>query len=115
MSIGSPKNERHLMYFRSVVLKNSSPDCARTPAIVPRGRVSCSRERYVAGVSPSSRSGTVKDSDLETGVPAPPTPGDPIRGTGGSEFCLNRCVMLKRSPKLLRPLVEVDVRPEDAR
>lgn len=42
-------------------------------------------------------------------------PGEPCRGIGGSEFCLNRCEMLKRSPKLFRPLVEVDVRAEDAK
>lgn len=79
---------------------------------MPRGRHISSRLRYVAGVSVSSRFGTCGGSGFDIGVDEPP--GEP-RGAGGDEFCLNRCVILNMSPKLLRPLVDVEVRPEDAR
>jgi hypothetical protein len=52
---------------------------------------------------------------FDDGVSDPFPPGDPLRGNGGSEFCLSRCGKLKISPKLLRPLVDVDVRPDEVR
>ena len=52
---------------------------------------------------------------VDAGVAVPPLAGDPTRGTGGSEFCLNRCEIPRRSPKLLRPLVEEDVRADVVR
>lgn len=52
---------------------------------------------------------------MDIGVPEPPIPGDPLRGSGGSEFCRNRWEKLKISPKLLRPLVDVEVRPDDVK
>lgn len=116
ISMGSPKKENPLMYFRSAVLWNSSFCKERILAILPFGTHSLRRVRYVAGVSPSSRAGYGGGPDgcLDTGVPGP-TPGDPLRGRGGSEFCLNRWEKLKISPKLLRPLVEVEVLADEAR
>lgn len=96
------------MHFRRAVRLNSSPDWASKPAITPFGRLSSNRDRYVAGVSLSCRAGY--DSDF-VGVAVP---GVPLRGAGGSEFCLSRCGRLKISPKLLRPLVEVEVRLDGA-
>lgn len=82
------------------------------PPITPRGRFSSSFVKKLAGVSSSSREGIGGRSGL-TGVADPPTPGEPCRGIAGSEFCLNRCEMLKMSPKLFLPLVDVEVRVED--
>jgi hypothetical protein len=43
-------------------------------------------------------------------------PGDPLlRTEPGSEFCLNRLEMPNISPKLLRPVVENDVLPDEGR
>ena len=58
-------------------------------------------------MSVSCRSGYDKGFDIGVAVP-----GEPFRGTGGSEFCLSRCGIPKISPKLLRPLVDVEVRLE---
>lgn len=74
--------------------------------------LSSSRVKYVAGVSSSCRSGYVIKLIFEPGVTGPLELGDPDRPIGESEFCLNRWGMLKISPKLFRPLVDVDVRPE---
>lgn len=86
--------------------------------MAPFGTLSPSRDRYFAGVSSSSRAGYDGgpwDESFDIGVAEPPTPGEPLRGRGGSEFCLNRWEKLKISPKLLRPLVEVDVRLDEAK
>jgi hypothetical protein len=83
------------------------------PAIIPRGKHSSNRVKYDAGVSFSSRLGI--EGSFETGVREPPNAGEPWRGSGGEEFCRNRCVILNISPKLLRPLVEVEVRAEEAK
>src|SRR5438876_30146 len=87
-------------------------------ATTPRLTASSSRARYFAGVSSSARSGMAIGSRIrcsefdfelfDTGVPGP---GELWRGKEGSEFCLSRCVMLN-SPKLFRPIVDVEVREE---
>lgn len=121
MSMGSPKKAKLLMYFLSAVLKKSSSDFARMLAIAPLGTAASNRERYWAGVSPSSRSGyeiasRVSENDpgleAEPGVAGPPRLGDPLREKDASEFCRSRCGRLNKSPKLFRPLADVEFRPE---
>lgn len=111
------------MYFLSAVLENSSADLHRIVAMDPRLTASSNRERYAAGVSPSSLSGYMSGSGSrgserefclefeEAGVPGMP-PGVPCRGKGGSEFCRSRWERLKISLKLLRPVVEVEALPD---
>ena len=48
---------------------------------------------------------------LDLGVPEIPSPGDPYLGNAGSELWRKR-LRLKRPPRLLRPVVEVEVRPD---
>lgn len=80
------------------------------------GICSSIRARYLLGVSPFSRGGTWRTSlliekefcfDENAGVPAWLCAGDPYRGDCEPEFCLN---LLKTLLKLLRPVVDVDVR-----
>ncbi len=88
-------------------------------AITPRLTASSSFVKYVAGVSASARSGYTtasrgiwKEFDfepVEAGVPGVP---DNVLPFDGSELCRSRCESEKRSPKLFRPLVDVEVRPE---
>lgn len=50
---------------------------------------------------------------MEAGVPGVPDRILPFPRFEGSEFCRSLCESEKMSPKLFRPLVDVDVRPKE--
>lgn len=101
---------------------NSSVDLESKATTAPRLITSSKRARYLAGVSPSCRSGTTTGASLgrlmefwfdreEDGVPGKAIP---FREVTGSELCRNRD-KLNKPPRLGRPEVEVDVRVESGR
>lgn len=51
---------------------------------------------------------------MEAGVPGVPDSVFAFPRYGGSEFCRNLCDSENRSPKLFRPAVDVEVRPDGA-
>ena len=59
--------------------------------------------------SGSGSRGRFRELDFEPGVPGLEPDPDPL---AGAEFWRSRCGSVRRSPKLLRPLVEVEVRAD---
>lgn len=80
------------------------------PAMKLTETVPCNRSRYFPAASPSSRSGSMSASRLMPNeLDFDLVPGESWREPFASEPCLNLFI-LNRPPKLVRPLVEDELR-----